>query len=71
MSSGLDDVNNKIIKELSEFIAPPLTIIFNNSLAEGTFPEKMKAAKVVPLYKSKDRDLTTNYRPIMSVTNNI
>ena len=64
LSSGLDNVNNKIIKELKEYIVIPLTTIFNNSLVEGIFPEKMKTAKVVPLYKAKERSLTTNYRPI-------
>ena len=64
LSSGLDDVNNKIIKELKEHIVIPLTIIFNNSITEGIFPQKMKTAKIVPLYKSKERNLTTNYRPI-------
>ena len=38
--------------------------IINRSLTEGTFPEKMKQAKVVPLFKSNERDATTNYRPI-------
>ena len=64
LSSGLDEINNKIIKELKEFIVPPLSVIFNNSLREGIFPKKMKEAKVVPLFKSKERDLATNYRPI-------
>ena len=64
LSSGLDDINNKIIKELKEYIIPPLSIIFNKSLVEGVFPDKMKEAKVVPLYKAKERDLATNYRPI-------
>ena len=64
LSSGLDDINNKIIKELNEFIVPPLAVIFNNSLIEGIFPKRMKEAKVVPLFKSKERDLATNYRPI-------
>ena len=64
LSSGLDEINNKIIKELKEFIVPPLTVIFNNSLREGIFPKRMKEAKVVPLFKSKERDLATNYRPI-------
>ena len=54
LSSGLDDINNKIIKELKEFIVPSLAIIFNNSLVEGIFPKRMKEAKVVPLYKSKE-----------------
>ena len=33
-------------------------------MLEGVFPEKMKLAEVVPLYKSKERYLTNNYRPI-------
>ena len=64
LSSGLDDINNKLLKELSAYIVVPLSMIVNSSLSSGIFPQKMKAAKVVPLYKSKDRDLTTNYRPI-------
>ena len=63
-SSGIDNINNKILKELGDLIVYPLTKIFNNSLCEGIFPRAMKQAKVVPLYKSKNRELTTNYRPI-------
>ena len=64
LSSGIDDINNKLLKELTEYIAVPLSQIVNKSLTDGIFPQKMKSAKVVPLYKSKDKDLTTNYRPI-------
>ena len=64
LSSGIDDINNKLLKEISEYIVVPLSQIINNSLTNGIFPLKMKTAKVVPLYKSKDKDLTTNYRPI-------
>ena len=63
-SSGLDNINNKILKEIGNLISDPLTMIINNSLSKGIFPKSMKQAKVLPLYKSKDRDLTTNYRPI-------
>ena len=38
--------------------------MFNLSMLEGVFPEKMKLAEVVPLYKSKEKYLTNNYRPI-------
>ena len=31
---------------------------------EGKFPELMKLAEVVPLYKSKEMDIVINYRPI-------
>ena len=63
-SSGLDNINNKILKEIDDLISDPLTTIINNSLSRGTFPKAIKQAKVVPLYKSKNRDMTTNYRPI-------
>ena len=33
-------------------------------MLEGIFSEKMKLAEVVPLYKSKERFLMNNYRPI-------
>ena len=42
----------------------PLTILFNKSLTEGIFPEIMKKADVIPLYKAKDNQETNNYRPI-------
>ena len=42
----------------------PLEIIFNKSIVQGVFPERMKLADVVPLHKSKDPLESTNYRPI-------
>ena len=49
---------------MSECVLTPLSIIFNKSLEEGVFPEEMKSADVGPLFKSKDRNECTNYRPI-------
>ena len=63
-TSGMDNIDNIILKELEEHLTTPLTMIFNNSLKSGTFPEKMKIAKVVPLHKSKSTEETNNYRPI-------
>ena len=63
-SSGFDNISNIILKKLKSTIVPPLTKIVNLSLATGVFPEKMKHADVVPLYKNKSRKEVTNYRPI-------
>ena len=63
-SSGFDNISNIIFKKLKSTIVPPLTKIVNLSLATGVFPEKMKHADVVPLYKNKSRKEVTNYRPI-------
>ena len=55
---------NNLLKELKHSIIHPLEIIFNRSIVEGVFPERMKLADVVPLHKSKDPLESTNYRPI-------
>ena len=63
-SSGIDNISNNLLKKLSEALLTPLEILFNRSLLEGVFPKWMKMAEVIPLYKCKERDLLTNYRPI-------
>ena len=52
-SHGYDKINNCLLKEMHPVIALPLTITFNKSLEEGTFPDCMKDVDTVPLYKSK------------------
>ena len=42
----------------------PLCHIFNQSIYEGSFPELMKKAEVIPCYKGKEMDYMINYRPI-------
>ena len=34
------------------------------SFQSGIFPNKMKIAKIIPLFKSGDKDLYSNYRPV-------
>ena len=63
-SYGHDQISNVMIKALRMSIIYPLCHIFNTSLSEGTFPDRMKMAEVIPLYKGKDMDLMINYRPI-------
>ena len=63
-SSGYDQLNNKVLKEIKTELAVPLSIIFNYSLSTGCFPTKMKYAEVVPLYKSKSKLEPSNYQPI-------
>ena len=63
-SSGHDGISNKLLKDLNHTISYPLSIIFNQSLESGIFPDKMKIAEIIPLYKNKEEDLVNNYRPI-------
>ena len=63
-SSGHDHISNKLLKELCDTISYPLMIIFNQLITQGIFPDIMKLADVIPLYKGKDKDEVINYRPI-------
>ena len=63
-SCGIDAISTKLIKMISDAIAGPLTVIINQSLFTGIFPDKLKIAKVIPLYEKDDLHLVDNFRPI-------
>ena len=63
-SAGIDDVDPGIANKSYVYITSPLMHIFNQSLLTGTVPHKLKSAKVIPIFKSKDKHSITNYRPI-------
>ena len=53
-----------ILKIAAPIIVPHIVSIFNLSFETGIFPDLMKLAKVVPIFKSGCNLLVTNYRPI-------
>ena len=63
-SAGCDNISTKLLKEIENVISRPLSIIINQSLCTGIFPDKLKIAKVIPLYKKDDDRSFGNYRPI-------
>jgi len=48
----------------NEIIAPKLSKYFEVAFNRGFFPQILKTAKVVPIFKSGDKNLINNYRPI-------
>ena len=52
------------MKECADFYITPLTYIINLSISQGHFPSELKLAKVIPIYKSGDKQIIENYRPI-------
>ena len=54
----------KIIKDIRHLICTPLSMIINKSVKKGIFPEKLKIAKVAPVFKSGNKLDIKNYRPI-------
>ena len=63
-SSGNDEISNKLLKAIGNELSKPLTIIINQCLLTGIFPDLLKIAKVKPLFKRGDTALLNNYRPI-------
>ena len=64
-SCGYDDISSKMLKKIYPSIKVPLLQLINQSLQCGIFPEELKLAKIVPIYKNKeDKNKMCNYRPI-------
>lgn len=63
-SKGVDDIDPYIASLSIGSVATPLAEIINCSFSAGEFPQALKIAKVIPIYKKGKRDDLTNYRPI-------
>ena len=63
-SFGYDGISTKFVKGIKVAIISPLTMIINQMLKTGIFPDKLKIAKVLPFYKKGDETDFTNYRPV-------
>ena len=64
-ASGPYSIPTEVLKIIKQNICYPLKEIINISFATGTYPDKLKMAKVIPVYKNKgDQLLVSNYRPI-------
>ena len=61
---GHDEISPQTLKSSVNYILSPLTHICNLSLQQGIFPNEMKIANVLPLYKADDPMAFNNYRPV-------
>ena len=58
------DIRVSLLKHVKQEIVNGLVIIFNKSFEEGRFPEMLKIAKVIPIFKGENPTDRNNYRPI-------
>ena len=63
-SKDHDDIDMCLVKKLIPYLVIPLEHIFNISLQTGVFPDCVKIARVIPLFKNGNINDFTNYRPI-------
>ena len=63
-STGWDSISPCIVKQTYNYFLVPLVHVCNMSLLHGIFPNELKIARVIPLYKGGDSKYLVNYRPV-------
>lgn len=63
-SAGWDSIDSCVVKKTCLSFIFPLTHVMNLSLMRGIVPIELKIARVLPLFKSGDTMLFSNYRPV-------
>ena len=64
LNNSLEEFPPIVAKTCMEGFIEPITYLINESLTSGVFPSELKLTRVVPIFKSGDPSLLTNYRPI-------
>lgn len=72
-AAGIDNIHASTIKNCAETIVPLLTSIINDCISDGIYPDALKIARVVPIFKTGSKKIIGNYRPIsiLPIFNNV
>ena len=68
-NGGVDKINAKTLKIICKYIAEPLAHIINLCITQAIWPDALKKAEIVPIFKSGDKHNPVNYRPISLISN--
>lgn len=63
-SVGHDGISNFVLKGCARELALPLAICVNKAFHEGVFPDRLKVARVTPIFKGGSAAEASSYRPI-------
>jgi hypothetical protein len=64
-SVGVDDIRVIALKRVAGIVAPGIATLINLCFNTGVFPDPLKIAKIIPIYKGKGScNEMSNYRPI-------
>ncbi|GAB0183127.1 hypothetical protein GRJ2_000778000 [Grus japonensis] len=63
-SMGPDGIHPRVLRELAEELAKPLSIIYQQSWLTGEVPDDWRLANVTPIYKKSQKEDPGNYRPV-------
>ena len=61
---GNDDISIRMLKICDSVLTEPLSIIFNNCIDHGVFPDTWKMSHIIPIHKTNDKCTLNNYHPV-------
>ncbi len=63
-SSPIESVPARVLKDIIDVFSPKIVIDFNNAVSTGLFPQSLKLADVIPLFKKGVKQSKGNHRPV-------
>lgn len=61
---GFDGISCSFLKRFAAELSPITSKLINNVFVSGCVPDILKISKVIPVYKSGDKNCCSNFRPI-------